>query len=102
MSEAKDNGRIEPAVAEEYAATWPGRDYNRAEDVPGTVKIVRGRLKNGTEYVGRCFVPARTQAEQAAWEKSMRAACREFIEDYARANGWEAARARFEVGGVRG
>ena len=93
---------MEPEVVEEAAAVRPGRDYDRAEDVPGVMKVVRGRLKNGTEYVGRCFFPARTKAEQAAWEKSVRAACREFIEDYARANGWEAARRRFEVGGVRG
>lgn len=95
MAEAKDNGRIEPAVAEEYAATWPGRDYNRAEDVSGVMKVVRGRLANGTEYVGRCFLPFRTPEEQAARERAVRAACRAFIEDYAGAHGWEAARARF-------
>lgn len=94
--------RKEPEVVEEAAAVRPGRDYDRAEDVPGVMKVVRGRLANGTEYVGRCFLPFRTPEEQAARERAVRAACRAFIEDYAGAHGWEEARRRFEVGGMRG
>ena len=94
---AKENLRIEPQVVEEYATTWPGKDYDRKEDVPGIMKVIRGRLETGTEYIGRCFIPNRTPAEQAEWEKNVRAACWEFIEDYARHNGWEAARKRFAV-----
>lgn len=93
----KENLREEARVVEVYRASRPGALWGKEGEVWGTVKVVEGRLDSGTPYRGECFIPDRTPEEQAAWERNVNAACLEYIDDYIKRNGYEAARDRFAV-----
>ena len=95
---AKKDLSEEARIVETYREARPGSLWGKPGEVWGTVKVVEGRCPSGTPYRVTTFTPDRTPEEQAQWEKNVRAACWEFIEDYARHNGWEAAKARFAVG----
>lgn len=96
---AKENLEIPGKVVKEYREKRPGALWGKEGEVWGTVKIIEGRLDSGTPFRGECFTPDRTPEEQAAWERSVNAACLDYIDDYIKRNGYEAARARFEVRG---
>ena len=92
-----ENLEIPGKIVEEYRTKKPGSLWGKPGEVWCTVKVVEGHLPSGTPYRGESIIPDRTPEEQAAWEKNVRAACREFVQDYIRRNGYEAARARFAV-----
>lgn len=79
--------------------TRPGAYWGKAGEVTGTIRIITGILPSGTPYRAESFTPDRTPEEEAAWERRVRKACREFIDGCIRANGYEWARERLEARG---
>lgn len=65
----------------------------RRGEKPGTVQVYEGNLPSGKPFRGSVFIPERTAEEQDRWEKNVKDACRDYIDDYIRRNGFERAKA---------
>ena len=97
MARAKKSREVPAHIVEEYRTKKPGSLWGKEGEVWCTVKVVEGVLPSGTPYRTENIFPDKTPEEQAAWEKNVTEACREFIRAYARDNGYEAARKRFAI-----
>lgn len=75
----------------------PGALWGKPGEVWCTVTVIEGVLPSGVPYRTESVVPERTPEEEAAWERRIAQACREFIEDCIREHGYEWARERLEV-----
>ena len=90
LMEAKTNdGSLR--LIETKRGTQPGAYYGKKEDVPGTFRIFEGILSSGKPFRGKVFIPDRTPEEQARRDETVRAACREYVDDYIKREGRERA-----------